>query len=234
MTDYSSVKNTAKNGKLIRAEIREYLLAMALVYGFSQEKVWTEGFYPYNLHRQKQCTLLFLPVVPENKDYRAILFHENLIQTFKHYFKEFVSSEFLDPNHVLFFDTKKFRIYYDRLKYGRKQENGEYKVNLHKTMQYMWTPVLITMLYLYGYDKEKQAIDLNKFWFFKECWNVNDTICRLVLWLTTVGYKKTGDLGDVNHIDGHYLWLEKPDLWEKTAYDNVDFITKKLAAGKYI
>ena len=234
MADYSSVKNTAKNGKLIRAEIREYILAMALTYGFCQEQSYSEDLYPDNLHRQKQCTLLFIPKMPEAHNYKAIIFHKNLIQTFRHYFKEETDKEIVPADFVLFYDTTKFRIYYDRLKYGKKQDDGEYFVNLHRTKQYMWTPVLITMLYMYGYDENKQAIDLNKFWFFRKCWNINDTICQLVFWLLYTAYEKTGDLGEVNHIDGHYLWLEKPDLWKRVAYENIDFITKKLEAGKYI
>lgn len=227
MTDYSSVKNTAKNGKLIRAEIREYILAMALVFGFNQDKVWSEKLYPDNPYRQQQCTLLHIPKLIDGMEPEASLFHLHLLVTFESYFKRYAT--YSDPRYVLFYDTKKFRIYYDRLRYGLN-----HKVNLHRTMQYMWTPVLLTMLYIYGYDKEKQAIDLNKFWFFKNSWNTEHTISQLENWLLEVLYNKIGNLGAFKVIDDHYLWLEKPHYWEDTAYDNIYFITQKLRAGKYI
>lgn len=232
MTDYSSVKNTAKNGKLIRAEIREYVLAMALVYGMVQDHVWSEDLYPWNLHRQKQCTLMFLPKVPENTDYKVILFHQNMIQTIRSYFKEYKdttgNNKNLGHDVVLFYDTKKFRIYYDRLRYGR-----DYKVNLHRTMQYMWTPVLLTMLYIYGYNPKEQAIDLNKFWFFKNSWNKEDTQYRLSMYLyhTKSFYLKGEFEFDT---DEDLMYLEDPEEWRKMAYDNMNFITDKLKAGKYI
>lgn len=164
MTDYHSVINTAKNGKLIRAEIREYVLGMALRYGFFNDFQTAARLYPENTHRINQCTFLQLELHPK-LDIAVSQFGNDLItfmpdfliQTIASYFKVYIN----DDETIVFYDTKKFRIYYKRLAYGPDK-----KIRLNHTIQYIWTNYLAMLFCLYGehtYGPGWCSIDIRHF-----------------------------------------------------------------------
>lgn len=229
MTDYSSVKNTAKNGKLIRAEIREYVLAMGLINGFYQDNEFAQKYYPNNEHRQKQCTLMNIKKARYHNDFYVSNDLKNLVlyltETMRTYYKNHVLVKNKDNYNVLFYDTKKFRIYYKRLRYGR-----EYKVNLSHTMQYMWTDVLLSLMFVYGYDQKNNCIDLNKFWFYKESVNKKIAAVFLINYLHNVCKIKniTYSCKENN------LYFQNTEEIINKVTTNATFIKNKLVEGKYI
>ena len=164
---YESVKNTAKDGRLIRAEVREMVLALALVHGFGKNKDKAAKMYPDNELRQKQYTELVVGYEPYAKFCRNI---DNSIywvaDALKYYFKYYDSVIEREPYNknlgiTIFYDTKKFRIYYDRIRYGRDN-----KIRLNKlTMQYFWTKVPLVLWLPYIGTNITQDLD---FWCF-EC-----------------------------------------------------------------
>ena len=163
MTSYHSVINTAKNGRLIRAEIREYVLGMALYCGFCKDPILAEKLYPGDDHRIRQCTFLTVPNEPApGRDawpYAwpiCFAIGKDLVKTIRSYFK--VAGQ--NDTATMFYDTKKFRIYYDRLVWGREK-----KITLKKTIQYIWTNYLAMLCCLYGRHQMQDPyyIDISSF-----------------------------------------------------------------------
>jgi hypothetical protein len=164
MTSYYSVHNTAKNGRLIRAEIREYVLGMALRYGFYKDKALARVIYPDNERRIGQCTFLNLPKKPELDPAvygfgcpELIEMPAAVIKTIGSYFKSWTDTD----EQELFYDTKKFRIYCQRLVYGPDK-----KITLKHTAQYIWTNYLAMLFCLYGghtYGSGWCSIDIRDF-----------------------------------------------------------------------
>lgn len=159
MTSYHSVINTAKNNKLIRAEIRELTLCEIIYSGLIKAIPGSEvieTLYPDNQLRQKQCKLLrphyynsfFKPYVDPDKDIAV----KNLyylrfwvLDTLKHYYKFNTDSSF--SSFHFFYDTKKLRIYYDRIYKCVDVKNQVYKTRFDKIKQYFWTPALLAYLF---------------------------------------------------------------------------------------
>lgn len=153
-TNYNSVINTAKNNKLIRAELREIVLSLGLVFGLSYDKTMAEYFYPNNKHRQKQFTYLKI-----SNEYLQNEFLFELINVLKHYYKYVISD-----NYIIFYDTKKFRIYRKRLEYGQDR-----KIRLNKIMRYFWTFLFVTVIW-------ETKIPLNQIWCINKAYDYNETI----------------------------------------------------------
>lgn len=228
MTDYSSVKNTAKNGKLIRAEIREYVLAMTLIHGFYRDDKAATELYQGNMHRVKQCVFSRIHPVDEKWVLRRIndetlaLLQTDLVRTIKQFFKYWN-----EKNHVtVFYDTKKLRIYYNRLRYGR-----EHKVNLKKTMQYMWTPALLTCMMAQNYHKKYNRLDLSGMWFYDCAYNQWETVDFILKYLSEVCKLKTKL---AYNPDQHCIYAEDMQELIDLAITNAAFIKSKLIEGKYL
>lgn len=165
MTTYTYVKNTAKNGQLLRSEIREIVLAMAMVHGFYHDKKLAMQYYPEDIHRQKQFTVLTTCEVPyslNNKNLDKL--SKWLIDTMKCFFKYENTVCYQEPYKEIslftrFYDTKKFRIYAKRMEYGKRK-----LIRLNKaTMQYFWTKLPLALWYCYAEDEVNNALD---FWNF--------------------------------------------------------------------
>lgn len=169
MADYSSVRNTAKNGQLIRAEVREMALAIAIAEGFRHDEEFAREHYPDDLRRQKQCTLLAVLTLvkadPEPDE------EENLCrlwiwakETLKCFFKHEEDS-LLEDDSVMnicctkFYDTKRLRIYAKRMEYGRYRQ-----IRLDKaTMQYFWTKLPLALWYEMAKCKDENVLDFARF-----------------------------------------------------------------------
>lgn len=165
MTTYTSVKNTAKNGQLLRSEIREIVLAMAIYHGLYHDKDTAERYYPEDIHRQKQFTFMVTCEAPHPLGHKNLdKLPKWLIDTMKYFFKHedivYYGEPFEeDATLTQFYDTKKFRIYAKRMEYGKRK-----LVRLDKaTMQYFWTKLPLALWYCYGEDKANNALD---FWNF--------------------------------------------------------------------
>ena len=165
MTTYTSVKNTAKNGQLLRSEIREIVLAMAIVQGFYHDQKLAQQYYPEDLHRQKQFTFLVTNEAPYSLgDANLDKLSRWLIDTMKHFFKYEDIAYCMEPfkdNTIFtrFYDTKKFRIYAKRMEYGKRKY---FRLN-KTTMQYFWTKLPLALWYCYAEDEPNAALD---FWNF--------------------------------------------------------------------
>lgn len=165
MTTYTSVKNTAKNGQLLRSEIREIVLAMAIYHGFYHDKKLAMQYYPEDLHRQKQFTFMVTneaPYLLEDKNLDKL--SKWLIDTMKYFFKyeDIICYEEPfgeDSMFTQFYDTKKFRIYAKRMEYGKRKYTRLDKA----TMQYFWTKLPLALWYCYAEDEVNNALD---FWNF--------------------------------------------------------------------
>lgn len=227
MTDYSSVKNTAKNGKLIRAEIREYVLAITLIYGFYRDNELANKIYHGNLHRINQCVFTSICPIDRNlilnqiDDENLSLIQTNIANTMKYYFKYW-----LENNNMIFYDTKKFRIYYNRLKYGR-----DHKINLAKTRQYLWTPVLLTCIVAHKYRKNSNEISLKDLWFYDNAYDKHSTMSFFIDYLKNTCKIKSKILYNSNE---DYIYFEDIQEVINLAIKNAAFIKSKLIEGNYI
>ena len=150
MTVYYSVKNTAKNGQLIRADRRDYILTLLLIYGGyhilhnpnvpdEMKQDFYNDFYPDNKLRQKQFSILFFPV-----DKLKVKYYNNDYGNFLTYLSKVAEREFNYSNNVFnnyeyefFFDTRKLRAYLDRLEWGVGK-----KWRFQRTLTFLWSPAL--------------------------------------------------------------------------------------------
>lgn len=230
MTSYFSVKNTAKNGRLIRAEIREYVLAIGLYWGFRRPRANAVMRFPDNEQRQKQYTEICAPFMkapnPYITDHNLNMLPDWLIMTMTSYFSyEHWFSADADEKGILFYDTKKFTHYRDRLWYSQMR-----KTKLDKrTMQYMWTPALLCVLYSYCYSEGK--LDLKEAWFVNNAENVADNMNEIVKYIKEVCHI-TGEI-TVNDTDILFDELSKKEIHELCINEALK-IKKKLFVGNYI
>lgn len=227
MTSYYSVINTAKNGKLIRAEIREYVLGMALFFGFYKNRSQAGILYPNNEHRIEQCTFLDLykqipldQFVPDPLIKTAAA----VIKTIGTYFKKRYEDE-----HVLkLYDTKKFRIYNKRLRYGPKK-----KITLKKTIQYIWTNYLAMLFCLYGkhtWGPGWCSVSISHFNMYQHAKDRRETDAYIRNYLENIVKAKC-------HIIDGIIYFECYDeyaAFKELAVEEAVKIYRKLEKGKYL
>ena len=227
---YKSVINTAKNGELIRAEIREYVLAMGLINGFYQDSVFAELQYPNNIHRQKQCTMLkvnnviFANPYLESEHLNNLV--RNIVTTMTKYYKHCNIRTGVEQYSVIFYDTKKLRIYYNRLCYGKNK-----RIILKHTMQYIWTDILLVLMFIYGYDRTKDCIDLTKFWFYNNAESKTDSAGYILEYMLNICSIKSGIV--FNLADNSISFNNTEEIIERIK-NGALFVTNKLIAGHYI
>ena len=157
MTNYKSVVNTAKNNKLIRAELREFVLCKAIIEGLYKNSKIAQQLYPDSPIRQKQCRLLSYDYKWDQSSF--MLFNVPIKYKNLFYFTKWVNdvlkvyykpsySIYLNGTDGVIYDTKKFRIYYDWLYKDLSYlgNPGEREVRLSKISQYLWTPLWLILL----------------------------------------------------------------------------------------
>ena len=100
MTNYNSVKNTAKNGKLIRAELREYVLAISMFFGLYKNRAMAHRIYQGDQHREEQCTFLtidktrkFDKIVYEYGNEHLLLIPKYIDETLRSFFRYKIKAE---------------------------------------------------------------------------------------------------------------------------------------------
>ena len=184
INSYVSVVNTAKNGKLIRARLREIVLCYGLVSGFYQNRTRASLYYAEE-HRVEQCTFLYAKSMLNPRTYPSM--SEDLVRlpaamykTLQHYYKN---------NGTDFYDTKKFRIYRQRLEYGPADKTGYKKISLKRIIQYMATPLLSCMFALYAghtLTKDGTFLDLNSLYCVRYAWDKKQTVYELQKYIDVV------------------------------------------------
>lgn len=242
MTNYCSVVNTAKNGKLTRPELREYVLSIGLVYGFCFDPILGPRLYPDNENRQKQFTKIAISKtdIIGNKEVKMIDFDlpYYLIEVIKKVYKHFN-----DSNNLIIYDTKKFRIYRDRLQFGQDR-----KIRLNEIFQYLWTPALFTTLYSYRWIFVESGITyirLNDFHFFRNAYDTEETISYIKRYLKEVcnlelSLKKSNVNAYYSIHDEYGPCIIFPEdyrvreSWDNLAQKTAEYIKNKLEKGKYI
>lgn len=170
---YKSVKNTAKNGILIRAEFRELVLCYAFLFGLTWDKEIANELYPDNKSRYKQLTILRLP---DDLDY-----NHNLPESLRNVIARFlpVLEERFKRHNGLLYDTKKLRICRDRMQYGEKRE-----IILDRVINHFWTPLLLVFIMSYAY-KDLQ-IDLLRLNAVRKAHNPNETLSYLYTYFKVI------------------------------------------------
>lgn len=170
---YESVKNTAKNGKLIRAEFRELVLCYAFLFGLTWDKEIARELYPNNKLRYKQLTILRLP--------NSLEYDCNLPKNLKEAIRRFlpILEERFKKHDELLYDTKKLRIYRDRMQFG-----NERKIILDRVINHFWTPLLLIFIVSYAYkDLEIDLLRLNA---VRNSHNPNDTLSYLYTYFKVI------------------------------------------------
>ena len=233
---YFSVKNTANNNKLIRAEERELLLCLGLIFGFFHDESMAKQLYDsseWDL-RLPQFTYIPIPrynsaIVDMNKDFWPIIdwttkmaFHR-----YKHYDTD---------NMIYLYSTKRLRIYRERLEYGRNKN-----WRLDKTYRYLWTPAFLVYLML-GYNPQELTISLKDFYFIEHAENKEATVDYLIDY-----FKRTCDLVLVKNEEADAFILEKHNYdyiifrnedamrpWLIAAFKELNKIHEKLQLGNYL
>ena len=230
MTNYHSVINTAKNGKLIRAEIREYVLGMALYYGFHKNKEYAKTLYPKDEHRVKQCTFLVLSDdhVPQGLIWHyagpaCFSIHRYIVTTIRSYFK--IARE--TPLGIIFYDTKKFRIYYKRLVWG-----PEKRITLKHSIQYIWTNYLAVLFCLFGTHQTQDPyyIDISQFHMYALAKDTEETDAYIQRYLMDIVKIPC------NVFDGT-IYFETPEHYQKLwniVNKEAARICQKLREGGYL
>lgn len=178
MTSYHSVKNTAKNNKLIRAEEREIILCLALKYGLFHDEEMAKRIYPENMWnlRVPQFTYLKVPIKPD-LDFHYYP-HATTMATKIAILKRNAIKD--DNGNWIIYDTKRLRIYRKRLEYGRDK-----KWRLNSTFQYLWTPLLLVFL-MDGYISNEHRIYLSECCFWRIADNKTETYEYLKKYLKEV------------------------------------------------
>lgn len=170
---YKSVINTAKNGKLIRAEFRELVLCYAFLFGLKWNRELANELYPDNKRRYKQFTILEIP--------KQLELNQKIPKELRNIVKRFlpVLEERFKKHKDILYDTKKLRIYRDRMQFGEKR-----LIILDRVINYFWTPLLLVFIMSYAY--KDLFIDLKKLDAVKNSYNPNDTLSYLNLYFEGV------------------------------------------------
>ena len=186
---YYSVKNYAKDGKLTRSELREFVLAIAMQNGFETDKALASRIY--YLDEDKRAAFVVLrSYIPKYLDKDASDIEKIplwLTETLRHYYgntKTEVKTEPYGPDAICisFFDTKKFRIYRKRLAYGQKK-----KWRLRdKNMRYLWTPLPLAYWMHEISDPGNKALDFELFYAVSEAFDVQENMRALSSYLTDI------------------------------------------------
>lgn len=245
MTDYSSVKNTAKDNRLIRAEIREYTLCLGLLNGFIYDCTVSKKLYPNSQLRQKQFTMLCTDNFPKERS--DCLFKE--LNIYVKYFEQILASalksyykHYPELSKTVFYDSKKFRIYRDRLQYG-----PERSISLNRTVQYFWTPALLTLLFsCCGISKNtgSYSLILSNTHMYKNAYNVEDlkihllnyikNVCNLELENSDIyNSEKSSAQFCCNDII-YFPTIEAAKPYINLVNKTAETVYKKLVIGKYI
>ena len=235
MTTYTSVKNTAKNGQLLRSEIREIVLAMAIVQGFYHDQKLAQQYYPEDIHRQKQFTFMVTnespyPLGDENLDKLSRWLIDTMKCFFKHEDIAYYQEPFkADSVFTRFYDTKKFRIYAKRMEYGKRK-----LIRLDKaTMQYFWTKLPLALWYCYAEDEANGALD---FWNFDATLrplSLEDNMREISRYISDVcGIPNTYDYE--NNPSRLYFSSENFAKLKETCKEEALRIKQKLYNGAYI
>lgn len=185
INSYASVINTAKNGKLIRARLREIVLCFGLVTSFYQNKERAKHLFKNKENRIKQCTFLYAkallcPRVRPEMSAALVFLPSAMFRVLQCHYKN---------DGTDFYDVRKFRIYRKRLEFGPRNKKGRKKITLKHTIQYMWTPLLACMFALYGGQMLNSGInklDLRKLNCVKYAWNRKETALELQKYLDVV------------------------------------------------
>lgn len=135
--NYENVKNTAKNGKLIRAELRELVLAEALCYGLIDKDKFTELPIPDTEQLHSKNDPLSNVYKMNGWVIAALRYHYN-------YSVFHLDNEpYCPAMDIFYFRSKKFRHYRKRLEYG-----PEHYWRLRKNiMRYMWTKAPLVLFF---------------------------------------------------------------------------------------
>lgn len=231
INNYKSVVNTAKNEKLIRADLREYVLALGLYLGFTENKLRAQKLYPNNQRRIKQCTFLNTARCESATEYPTELLsdidslHRMLIQTLCCYYKQ---------DKFDFYDTKKFYHYRNRLEYGKPDKIlGIKKIDLTRTIQYMASPVLACMFAAKGiwtHVDNVPQLDIRNFDCIRRAYDIKKTDSQIQKYIDVVLH-----IPDIVIENGIILFTQKSFL--KFCYvinNELMIIQYKLKEGGYI
>ena len=225
--NYSSVKNTAKNGMIIRADIRELVLALGFYLGFVHNEKRARRLYPHlekeiNIKRQKQYTEMSIFNLSDGSSIKDI---ENvpvwIVETIKYYFKYEQNG-----TNVYFYDTKKFRIYRNRLQFG---QNKEWRLRKN-TMQYFWTLSPLTIWYSLCAKKPQRCLSFRYFYCVQNAYNLEENMSAIAKYISEI--TKITDL----EIRGTEIYFSKSS-WKhlkKLINDEALRIKQRLYDGCYI
>ena len=186
---YESVKNYAKDGKLTRAELREFVLAIAMLNGFETDKVLASRIYYLDEDKRAAFVVLrsYIPKYLDNKASDIEKIPIWVTEALRHYYgntKSNVKKEPYNPDAVCvsFFDTKKFRVYKKRLEYGHKRK---WRLR-EKNMRYLWTPLPLAYWMHEISDPASKALDFELFYAVSEAWDVQENMRALSSYLTDI------------------------------------------------
>ena len=242
MTSYHSVKNTAKNNKLIRAEEREIILCLALKYGLFHDEEMAKRIYPENMWnlRVPQFTYLKVPIKPDPEHHYYP--HATTMATKVAVLKRNAVKGSSDKSWIIY-DTKRLRIYRKRLEYGRMKQ-----WRLDHTFQYLWTPLFLVFL-MDNYSPDFHTIYLENLYFWHNAKDRNETfkyltkylkeVCDLDLTYSTSPDSLYNPYPILGPLDSTDIWIKFPDrevekLWVQKANQAYNDFYNKLETGGYL
>ena len=231
INSYASVVNTANDHKLLRHRIREIVLAVALSIGFYQNEIRAQWLYRTNKKRIEQCTFLYAKSIVSPQRKRE--FSDTLYQLPAAIYKTLLC--FFKSNETELYDTKKFRIYRQRLEYGPKNRHGYRKITLHHIIQYMSTPLFACMLGLYSgniLEPGKDQLDISAFDFFKRAYDKSDTARELQKYLDVV--LKIPGLQVTKNGKLVFLTPESKEAFWQAVNNEAEILYKELEGGGYL
>lgn len=173
---YASVKNTAKNGKLIRAELRELVLAEAFCYGFAKENERTG--LPLRLTDFSY---------PEGDPLHNVYdMHGWTAEMFRYYYNHNICTVHNEPykpdEKLICFHDKKFRIYRKRLEYG----SGHLWRLKKKTMQYFWTKAPLVLFFSEAEVPGQCILDFQWFEFVEKAYCIEENMRAISRYITEI------------------------------------------------
>lgn len=157
-------KNNAKNGRLTRAELRELVLNEALYFGLVEGK--EETFLTPIVTKST--------VSPENPLYNAYFMSSWILDVLRYYYRydnRHVTIMNISTDLALFAD-KKFRIYRERLEYGRShlwrlREN---------TIRYFYSKAPLVLLFARAEITGQSCLDFSAFMFVIQGYDVEENM----------------------------------------------------------